>query len=128
MSNCVSVTEVTTIAGWVAGLGMIALIASGWRQPARVEARSPRVLRTALFGLWHRVSRRSRVPDVADQPVPDAHDGIDPHSLLPTPWWKRIRSVVGGTGLAIWSGAMIATAVGFAVAFVVITLTGMLRR
>ena len=127
MSNCVNVTEVTTIAGCVAGLGVIALIASGWRQPARVERRSPRGTSTSL----RRVLRSAlRLPEPAptDPSGGTATGGLDPSAVVATPWWHRIRSVVAGTGLALWMGAVMATVLGFAAAFIVISLTSMLRR
>ena len=41
---------------------------------------------------------------------------------------EHARAVAGGTGLAIWMGAIAANVIGFAAAFVVISLTSMLRR
>lgn len=123
MSNCVNVTEVTTIAGCVAALGVIALIASGWRQPARVERRSPR-------GLWSTVRHLLRLPDSGSS-SPSASETAAPtdqSAVYPTPWWHRARSVAGGTGLAMWMGAVLATVLGFGAAFIVISLTSMLRR
>jgi hypothetical protein len=127
MSNCVNVTEVTTIAGCVAALGVIALIASGWRQPARVERSSPRGLQTRLRGFL-RLPANPGTGSVNDDPAATSAAPLDPAAVLPTTWWQRARAVAGGTGLAIWMGAIAATVIGFAAAFVVISLTSMLRR
>jgi len=125
MSNCVNVTEVTTIAGCVAGLGVIALTASGWRQPARVEPSSPRGLSGRLR---QRLDALLRRPAASDDDGSTPTPTVDSTSVYPTPWWRRARSVAGGTGLALWSGAVAATVVGFAAALVVISLTSMLKR
>ena len=45
-----------------------------------------------------------------------------------TPVLKRVWAVFASGVLAIWVGAVLATAVGFGVAYAVITLTQMLKR
>lgn len=45
-----------------------------------------------------------------------------------TRWWKRLWSVVAGSVLAVWVGAILATALGFGIAWVIITLTSMLKK
>ena len=46
----------------------------------------------------------------------------------PTPWWRKVWSIIAGSVLAVIMGAVIATVVAFAVAWSVITLTDMLRQ
>jgi hypothetical protein len=41
---------------------------------------------------------------------------------------KRVWAVAASSVLAIWVGAVVATAIGFGVAYAVITLTHMLKR
>jgi hypothetical protein len=106
----VNVTELTTAAGWIAGLAILALIASGWRKPARaatdpVRARFLRVVPV-------------RVP-VVQHKAPLAE---------PTPLWKRVWAVVASGGLAIWVAAVTATVIAFGTAWIVITLTDMLKQ
>jgi hypothetical protein len=106
----VNITEVTTAAGWIAGLAIVALIASGWRKPARATAdpaRARRPLRAAV-GV-----------EVAEVKAPIAH-----HSR----WWRRLWSVAASGVLAVWLGAILATLIGFGSAWIVITLTDMLKR
>lgn len=110
MSDCVNISEVTTAAGWIAGLAIVALIATGWRKTARataVPARARRPMR-AHVGL-----------EVTEQPA--AFD-------RPVPVWRKVWAVFASTGLAVWVGAITATALGFGIAWLVITLTGMLKR
>lgn len=45
-----------------------------------------------------------------------------------TPVYKRVWAVLASGALAIWVGAVLATAIGFGVAYAVITLTQMLKR
>lgn len=46
----------------------------------------------------------------------------------PTSVFRRIWAVAASSVLAIWVGAVAATVIGFGVAFLVITLTHMLKR
>ena len=110
MSDCVSVTEVSTAAAWLIGLAIVALVLLGWRKPARanlipLRARPGRGPRT-----WHQM-----------QPVRTHVDG-------PESPWRRLRAAAAGFGLAVWVGAIAATVVGFGGAYLVVTLTGMLKR
>ena len=43
-------------------------------------------------------------------------------------WWQRLWSVVAGSVLAVWVGAVVATVIGFGTAYLVITLTNMLKK
>jgi hypothetical protein len=106
----VSITEVTTAAGWIAGLAIVALIATGWRKPARATADPARARRprSATTGL-----------EVAELKAPMARR---------SPWWRRLWSIVAGSVLAVWIGAVVATILGFGTAWLVITLTNMLKR
>jgi len=106
----VNITEVTTAAGWIAGLAIVALIATGWRKPARATADPARARRPlhAATGL-----------EVAEVRAP-----LNRRS----PWWRRLWSIVAGSILAVWVGAVTATIIGFGTAYAVITLTDMLKR
>jgi hypothetical protein len=110
MSDCVSITEVTTAAGWIAGLAIVALVATGWRKTARATADPARARRP------HRAPTGVEVTELKA-----------PFNSR-TRWWRRAWSVVAGSVLAVWVGAVAATALGFGVAWVVITLTSMLKK
>jgi hypothetical protein len=45
-----------------------------------------------------------------------------------TPWWRRLFSLAMIPSMAVVLGAAVATIVGFGVAWVIITLSDMLRR
>lgn len=45
-----------------------------------------------------------------------------------SPWWRRLWSVIAGSVLAVWIGAVLATLIGIGTAALVITLTNMLKR
>lgn len=110
MSNCVSITQLTTASAWIAVLAIIALIASGWRKPARASALLIRTRRT---------SRGQIVIPVTQLPSP-LH--------RPTPWWRKVWALIASSGIAIVTGALIATILAFAIAWSVTTLTDMLRQ
>jgi hypothetical protein len=110
MSGCVSITDLTTASAWMAGLAIIALIAAGWRKPARATATSTRAGR--------RSSPRSPVI-VAESPT-----ALHRRTAL----WRRLWVLVAGSTIAIVTGAVIATLVSAGIAYTVITLTTMLRR
>jgi hypothetical protein len=98
----VNVTELTTAAGWIAGLAILALIASGWRKPARATADPAR-----------------DPAELVEQKMPLAEN---------TPLWRRLRAVVASSVLAVWIAAIAATAIAFGAAWLVITLTDMLKK
>ncbi|MEO6156221.1 MAG: hypothetical protein ABIQ39_01175 [Ilumatobacteraceae bacterium] len=104
------ITEVTTAAGWIAGLAIVALIASGWRKPARATADPARA---------HRPSRAPIGIPLEETPVP---------MYRPASMWRRLWSIVGGTGLALVTGAVLATVVSFGAAYFVVTLSHMLKK
>ena len=103
-----STPQVTTYAAWLVGLAIAALIATGWRRSARASAD---------------LERLPPPPDAA-APLAETPAPLD----APTPWLKKVWSAVAGFGLAIWVGAAAATIIGFGTAYLVITLTDMLKR
>lgn len=110
ISSCVNIAEITTAAGWMVGLAIVALIATGWRKPARATA-DPARARHPL--------RAPTGLEVAELRAPIAKR---------SPWWRRLWSVVASSVLALWVGAIAATIIGFGLAWGVITLTDMLRK
>jgi len=106
----VNVTEVTTAAGWVAGLAIVALIATGWRQTARATADPA----------------RARRPDRA--PTGLEVKGVEAPLYHGTHWIRRLWALATGSVLAVALAAVTATVVGFGTAYLVITLTSMLKR
>ncbi|MEX0848551.1 MAG: hypothetical protein WD023_12300 [Ilumatobacteraceae bacterium] len=104
-----SISEVTTASAWIAGLAIIAMIAAGWRKPARA---------TAAFT---RERRSSRAP----RPVPVAETHTRMHRR--TPVWRKVWAILAGSTLAIVLGAVLATLISFGVAYSVYTLTQMLK-
>jgi len=106
----VSITEVTTAAGWIAGLAIVALIATGWRKTARATANPARA---------RRPDRAASGVEVLAVDTPMDHRA---HVL------KRVWSAAAASALAIWAGAIVATVLGFGAAYAVITLTHMLKR
>lgn len=95
----------------MAGLAIAALVLAGWRKNARAAPRTPR--RAPLV-------RRPWVPiGVAETTVP----------LYKRPGpIRRLWAIVAGSGIAIVMGAVLATVVAFGLAFVVTTLTDLLRQ
>jgi hypothetical protein len=106
----VSLSELTTASAWIAGLAIVALIAAGWRKPARASADPVRE------------QRRSRGRTVIELAETEAalHQR--------TPVLRKVWALVASSTLAIMIGAIIATVVSFGIAFTVIRLTDMLRR
>jgi len=110
ISYCVNISEVTTAAGWIVGLAIVALIATGWRKPARATADPARARRPL---------RAANGLELAELKAPAA---------LRTRWWRRLWSVVASGVLAVWVGAIAATVIAFGTAWIVITLTDMLKQ
>ncbi|MBI4884745.1 MAG: hypothetical protein HY826_11910 [Actinobacteria bacterium] len=104
-----NVTEITTAAGWIAGLAIVALIATGWRKPARAG--------TEVARAWPRNDRPNIKVVAKKTPL-----------LAPTPFWKRVWAVVAGGALAFWMAAIAATLIAFGLAALVVTLTDMLKQ
>jgi len=110
MLSCVSLTELTTAAAWILGLSIAALIAAGWRKPARATVPVAR-------------GRRSARPR-AGVPVVDT-SAAAPASTSP---WRRIWAVVAGSTLALVTGAIVAITVALSLGYIVITLSHKLGR
>ena len=110
MGVVVSVTDLTTAAGWMAGLAIVALMFAGWRKTARAVPRTPRA---------EPKLRRPRVPiGIAEATVPL----YKPPNLI-----RRVLAGIAGAGLGVVIGIVSAIVIAFGTAFVVITLTDLLR-
>jgi hypothetical protein len=106
----VSVTDLTTAAGWMAGLAIAALIFSGWRKNARALPRTPSTP-TKL--------RRERVPiGIAEATVP-LYKSANP--------LRRVWAAVASAGLAVVIGVVSAIVIAFGASYAVITLTDLLK-
>lgn len=111
MGGLVSVTDLTTHAAWMAALAVAALVFAGWRQNARAVPRSPRV--EPKF-------RRPRVPiGIAEATVP----------LYKRPnVFRRVWAACASLGIGVVVGAVTAIVTAFGLAYIVITLTDLLRQ
>lgn len=90
-------------------MGMVALVAAGWRKPARAAVDPVRARRDGFH-----------------TPVTVRHE---PAQLVgATPWYRRLIAVGAGFFAAIVAGAVLATVVAFTLAQLVITLTHLLKR
>ncbi|MFT4616156.1 MAG: ABC-type nitrate/sulfonate/bicarbonate transport system permease component [Minisyncoccia bacterium] len=111
MSFVVSVTDLTTQAGWMVGLAIVALLGTGWRKTARATARTPRKAP---------VLRRKWVPiGIAETTVPLYRR---PNVI------RRVWAVVASSAIAVVMGAVLAIVTAFALAYAVITLTDLLKQ
>lgn len=107
----VSVTDLTTQAGWMVALATVALIAAGWRKTARATARTPRA---------EPIVRRKWVPiGVGETTVPLYRR---PNVV------RRIWAVFASSAMSIIIGAMLAIIIAFALSYLVITLTDLLKQ
>jgi hypothetical protein len=106
----VGITDVTTAALWIAGLAIVAMVASGWRKPARATADPARARRPghAPIGI----------------PMEEAHAPF----YRPATIWRRVWSLCAGSVIAIITGAVLATFVGFGFAYGVVTFANMLKK
>lgn len=109
ISGCVSLTELTTASAWIAGLAIVALVATGWRKPARATVPVSRG------------KRSTPRPGVPVEPVPTT-------PYRGTPLWRRVWAVLAASTLAMVTGTIVAILVAAGLAYTVITLTDMLRR
>ncbi len=116
VSGCVSVTlglsieTVTTQAAVILGLAVAALVLVGWRQTARAQPRSHR---------GGRIPTRRGPVEVEQAPT----------TLYRRPGpIRRLLALAASGGITVVTGMMLATIVGFAVAWVVITLTSLLKQ
>lgn len=92
----------------MAGLAIAALLLTGWRKPARAEARSPR-------GAWRR-DTSGVIVDHIDAPVYRRPGPI-----------RRILALGASGGIGILIGVLSAILISFTVAFAVIWLTNLLQ-
>ena len=107
----VSVTDLTTQAGWMVVLSIAALIAAGWRKTARAKPQTPR---------RESVVRRKWEPiGVAETTVPLYRR---PNVL------RRAWAIVASSGIALVLGAVLAILIAFGVSYAVITLTDLLKQ
>jgi hypothetical protein len=103
------VDGLTIRAAFIAGLAIAALLLTGWRKPARAEARSPRgPLQRGTAGI---------VVDHLDTP----------RYRRPGPI-RRILALAASGGIGVLTGVLTAIIVAFAVAISVIWLTNLLQR
>ncbi|MEY4606787.1 MAG: hypothetical protein RLY45_1547 [Actinomycetota bacterium] len=109
MLGCVSMSEVTTTAAWLAGLALVALMATGWRKPARAAV---------VVARGNRQRRPVTLQQLHEQSTPMHHR---------TRWYRRVWALVWAGVLAVWVGAVAATLVGLGAAWLVIRLTELLR-
>lgn len=105
-----SVTELTVAAGWMAGLAILALVFVGWRKTARAAPRTPRA---------EPKLRRPRVPiGIAEATVP---------LYKPPNIFRRIFAGIASAGLGVIIGIVTAIVIAFGSAYVVVTLTDLLK-
>jgi len=111
MSAVVSVTDLTTHAGWIAGLAIAAIVLVGWRKNARAVPRVPR---------REPIVRRSWVPiGIAETTAP----------LYKRPGpLRRVWAILASSGIALVLGAVLATVTAFGLAYIVVTLTDLLKQ
>ena len=95
---------------WIAGLAVVALVLAGWRKTARAQPKPPRA----------RLNPPRRVPYQVIEAVAVPYRPAGP--------LRRLWSVVASSGLALVIGAVIATVTAFALAFIVTTLTELLKQ
>jgi hypothetical protein len=106
----VSINDVTVRMAWLAGLAIVALVLAGWRKTARAQpkgSRSPITSpRRVPFEITHGIARPYHAA-----------------GLL-----RRVWAVVASSGLAVVIGVVVATVTAFSLAWVVVTLTDLLRQ
>jgi len=107
----VSVTDLTTQAGWMVGLAIVALLGTGWRKTARATARTPRKAP---------VVRRNWVPICVAQTTVGLYRR--PNVV------RRVWALVASSAIAVVMGAVLAVVIAFALAFTIITLTDLLKQ
>ena len=95
----------------MAGLAILALAFAGWRKNARAVPRIPR-----------------RAPVVRRPWVPiGIAETVTPLYKRPGPL-RRVWSIVATSGIAVVMGAVLATITAFGLAYIVITLTDLLKQ
>jgi hypothetical protein len=106
----VSTRELTIATAWIAVLAIVALVAAGWRKPARATANPARALR----------------PDRARSGIPVTEKEASLHRR--PQWWRKIWSLAAGSTMAVVTGVIAATLIGFGASWIVITLSHMLKK
>jgi hypothetical protein len=104
-----SVEDLTSRAAWIAGLGVLALLLTGWRKTVRAQPRASRAT-------WTRP--RDEVAVV--------HEPVDRYRR-PGPLRRVLAAGASGV-LAVVTGAVLAILIAFTVSFAVVTLTDLLKR
>ncbi|MEO6653885.1 MAG: hypothetical protein ABIP17_14655 [Ilumatobacteraceae bacterium] len=102
-----SVDGLTIRAAFIAGLAIVALLLTGWRQPARAETRTPR-------GPLRR--------DAPAIPV----DHLDTPSYRRPGIIRRLLALAASGGIGILTGVLVAIVASFVVALAVIWMTNLL--
>jgi ABC-type nitrate/sulfonate/bicarbonate transport system permease component len=102
----VSINDLTVSMAWIAGLAILALVFAGWRKTARAQ---PKPLRRPL-----------------DPPKRVPYEVAEPYR--PAGVVRRLWAVVASSGLALVVGAVIATVTAFSLAWIVTTLTDLLKQ
>ncbi len=105
-----SVDGLTIKAAFIAGLAIAALLLTGWRKPARAEARSPR-------GVLRRGPVSGFIVDHDDAPLYRRPGPI-----------RRVLALGASGGIGVLAGVLTAIIVAFAIAWAVIELTSMLQQ
>ncbi|MEL6890401.1 MAG: hypothetical protein AAFP84_02290 [Actinomycetota bacterium] len=106
-----SVTDLTTQAAWMAGLAIAALVFAGWRKTARAAPRIPR-----------------REPRIARPRVPiGIAETVVPLYRQPNPL-RRVFAAAASAGIGVVIGAVAAIIIAFGSAWLVITLTDLLKQ
>jgi heme A synthase len=106
----VSINDLTVRMAWIAGLAVVALLLAGWRKTARAQPKRPR----------SPYETPRRVPfELRESVAPPYH----PAGVL-----RRVWAVAASSGLALVIGAVIATITAFSLAWIVTTLTDLLRQ
>ena len=105
-----STRELTIATAWIAVLAIVALVAAGWRKPARATANPARAL----------VRRRARI----GLPVMEVETPLHRR----TPLWRKVWALVAGSTMAVVTGMIAATLIGLGASWIVITLSHMLKK
>jgi ABC-type nitrate/sulfonate/bicarbonate transport system permease component len=106
----VSINDLTVRMAWIAGLAILGLLFAGWRKTARAQ---PKPLRRPL-------DPPKRVPYEVAETVTQPYR---PAGLL-----RRLWAAVASSGLTLVVGAVIATVTAFSLAWIVTTLTDLLKQ
>ncbi|MEP7113107.1 MAG: hypothetical protein ABI862_07565 [Ilumatobacteraceae bacterium] len=105
-----STRELTIATAWIAVLAIVALVAAGWRKPARATANPARALR----------QKRARV----GLPVMEADVALHRR----TEWWRKVWALFATSTMAAVTGVIAATLIGFGASWIVITLSHTLKK